>query len=206
MKRGLPTSSLHFGLLADSVRQKNSLSQETLRNHPLINQGGSMMRTSFFIHCLGVFLVLGITGSAIALQSGGVEMGDLETGSVVGQPFKELDVDIEFTAMKVGNKQGWYPPTAVLNLVAQGTGGRAGRPVLLQVTNTLESDYTFLLSADSAFAGPTSLTAKLTLKPGETKFIGIPTSDLTYVTASNVLKYLNPSAKDDFNGQLLILR
>ena len=165
-----------------------------------------MMRTSFFILCLGMFLIFGMTGSAFALQSGGVEMGDLETGSVVGQPFKELDVDMAFTAMKVGNKQGWYPPTAVLNLVAQGTGGRAGRPVLLQVTNNLGSDYTFHLSADSAFAGPTSMTAKLTLKPGETKYIGIPTSDLTYVTANNVLNYTNPSAKDDLSGQLLILR
>lgn len=165
-----------------------------------------MMRTSFFILCLGVFLIFGMTGSAFALQSGGVEIGDLETGSVVGQPFKELDVDMAFTAMKIGSKQGWFPPTAVLSLMAQGTGSRAGRPVLLQVTNTLGSDYTFHLSADSAFAGPTSLTAKLTLKPGETKYIGIPTSDLTYVTANNLLNYTNPSAGNDLGGQLLILR
>lgn len=165
-----------------------------------------MMRTSFFILCLGVSLIFGLTSSTFALQSGGVEIGDLDTGSVVGQPFKELDVDIALTAMKVGSKQGWYPPTAVLNLVAQGTGGRTGRPVLLQVTNTLGSDYTFHLSADSAFAGPTSMTAKVTLKPGETKYIGIPTSDLTYVTANNVLNYTNPSASGDLTGQLLILR
>lgn len=165
-----------------------------------------MMRASFFKVCFGLLLILGMTTSAFALQSGGVEIGDLETGSVVGQPFKELDVDLQLTAMQVGKKQGWYPPTAILNLISQGTGGRAGRPVLIQVTNNLGSDYTFNLSADSAFAGPTSMTAKLTLKPGETKYIGIPTSDLTYVTASNVLNYTNPSANGDLSGQLLILR
>lgn len=165
-----------------------------------------MMRTSFFMLCLGVLLIFGMTGSAFALQSGGVEIGDLETGSVVGQPFKGLDVDIKITAMKVGSKQGWYPPTAILNLISQGTGGRAGRPVLIQVTNQLGGDYTFHLSADSAFAGPTSMTAKLTLKPGETKYIGIPVSDLTYVTASNVLNYTNPGSNGDLSGQLLILR
>ena len=165
-----------------------------------------MMRTSVFIFCLVTLLLFGISGSALALQSGGVEIGDLETGSVVGQGFKELDVDMTFLAMEVGGQKGWYPPTAVLSLISQGTGARAGRPVLLKVTNTLGSDYMFHLSADSAFAGPTSMTAKVTLKPGETKYIGIPVSDLTYVTASNVLVYSNPSANGDLTGQLLILR
>jgi len=165
-----------------------------------------MMRTSFFILCLGVLLILGMTSSAFALQSGGVEIGDLATGSVVGQPFKGLNVDLAFTAMPLGSQKGWYPPTAILNLIAGGTGGRAGRPVLLQVTNKLDSDYTFHLSADSPYAGPTSMTVKLTLKPGETKYIGIPVSDLTYVTANNLLIYSNPSASDDLTGQLLILR
>lgn len=164
------------------------------------------MRMSFFILSLGFFLIVGMTTPVFALQSGGVEIGDLETGSVVGQPFKELDVDLRFIAMKIGSKQGWYPPTAVLNLVPQGTGARSGRPILLEVTNNLGQDYTFFLSADSAFAGPTSLTAKVTLKPGETKYIGIPLSDLTYVTASNVLNYVNPSANNDLGGQLLVLR
>ena len=129
-----------------------------------------------------------------------------ETGSVIGQPFKKLDVDLAFTAMKVGGQNAWYPSTAVLNLVAEGTGGRAGRPVLLKVTNTLSSDYTFDLSADSAFAGPTSMHVKLNVKPGETKYIGIPISDLTYVTANNVLNYHNPADPAGIGGQLLILR
>ncbi len=151
-------------------------------------------------------LLFFMSSPLLALQSGGVEIGDLESGSVIGQPFKALDVDLAFTAMSVGGSNVWYPSTAVLNLVAEGTGGRAGRPVLLKVTNKLSSDYTFNLSADSAFAGPTSMHINLTLKPGETKYIGIPISDLTYVTASNVLEYNNPSDPEGISGQLVILR
>ena len=132
-----------------------------------------------------------------------MEIGDLATGSVVGQSFKALDVDLTFTAMKVGNQNVWYPPTAILDLTNQGTGARAGRPVLLKVTNSLGSAHTFDLSADSAMAGPTSMHVKVTVKPGETKYIGIPMSDLTYVTASSNLQYMNPG---DLQGQLLILR
>ena len=164
------------------------------------------MRTYLFVAVVSLSLLFGGASSALALQSGGVEIGDLASGSVVGQPFKELDVDLAFTAANVAGSNGWYPAVAVLNLINSGTGGRAGRPVLLKVTNGLKSDYTFHLSADSAFAGPTSMTAKVTLKPGETKYIGIPMSDLTYVTASNVLMYSNPKANGDRSGQLLILR
>jgi len=148
------------------------------------------------------------TGSSVAfaLQSGGVEIGDLETGSVVGQSFKELDVDLSFTAMVVGGKKVWYPPTSILNLTAQGTGGRAGRPVLLKVTNSLDSEHGFDLNADSAFAAPTSMHVKITLKPGETKYIGIPTSDLTYVTANGLLNYKCQLHGAHLGGQLLILR
>ena len=164
------------------------------------------MRTKLFVLVVGLSLIFGGTTAVFALQSGGVEIGDLETGSVVGQPFKELDVDLVFTAMSISGKNGWYPPTAVLNLVADGTGGRAGRPILMKVTNTLSSEYMFHLSADSAFAGPTSLNIKMNLKPGETKYVGIPISDLTYVTANDLLVYSNPSANGDLSGQLLILR
>jgi hypothetical protein len=90
--------------------------------------------------------------------------------------------------------------------VTTGTGGRAGRPILLQVTNKLASDYTFHLSADSAMVGPTSLNISLILKPGETKYIGTPMSDLTHVTANNLLIYSNPTDKGGLSGQLLVLR
>jgi len=58
---------------------------------------------------LSLFLIAAGSSVALALQSGGVEYGDLETGSVVGQPFKELDVDLQFFAMKVGGKQYGIP-------------------------------------------------------------------------------------------------
>lgn len=164
------------------------------------------MGTSLIRACFLVLLLVILCTPAFALQSGGVEIGDLETGSVIGQPFKALDVDIALTAMEIGGKNSWYPPTSILSLGREGTGGRSGRPVLLQVTNKLASDYTFHLSADSAMAGPTSLNTTLVLKPGETKYIGIPISDLTYVTANNLLQYTNPSDPKGLGGQLLILR
>lgn len=152
--------------------------------------------------------VLIATGSsvALALQSGGVEFGDLETGSVVGQSFSAMDVDLEFTALDLGGKKAWYPGTQILDLRNQGTGGRAGRPVLLKVTNSLDTEHGFDLSADSAFAAPTSMHIKITLKAGETRYIGIPTSDLTYVTASGNLKYKCQLHPGHLGGQLLILK
>ncbi|MCA9453379.1 MAG: hypothetical protein KC584_12250, partial [Nitrospira sp.] len=74
---------------------------------------------------LSVVFVAVSSSGAFALQSGGVEIGDLETGSVVGQPFTKLDVDLEFTAMEIGGKKVWYPPTSILSLVSSATGGRA---------------------------------------------------------------------------------
>jgi len=91
-----------------------------------------------------------------------------------------MDVDLEFNAVKMSGKTAWYPGTTILDLRNQGTGGRRGQPVLIKVTNDLDTDHGFDLSADSAFAGPTSLHIKITLKAGETKCIGIPMSDLTY--------------------------
>lgn len=155
-----------------------------------------MMLAVFF----GLVLVVSGASMSFALQSGGVEIGDLATGSVVGQPFKELDVDVELFALEnVGGKKVWYPPVSILNLK-----GRAGRPVVLKVTNNASADHGFNLSADSRFAGPTSMNIKLVLKPGETKYIGIPTSDLTYVTAAGSLKYKCHLHAAHLGGTLLI--
>lgn len=150
--------------------------------------------------CVAVLALMG--SSSFALQSGGVEIGDLATGSVVGQSFKELDVDVALNALEnVGGKQVWYPATSILNLR-----GRAGRPVVIRVTNNTAKEHGFHLSADARFAGPTSMNVKLVLKPGETKYIGIPTSDLTYVTAGSVLKYLSHTDSNMVGGQLLVLK
>ena len=155
---------------------------------------------------LSSVLIAAGSSAVFALQSGGVEIGDLETGSVVGQPFNKLDVDLEFTAMEIGGKKVWYPPTSVLSLSREGTGSRGGRPVLIKVTNTLDKEHGFDLSADSAFAAPTSMHIQLVLKPGETQYIGIPISDLTYVTANSLLRYKCQLHSAHLGGQLLILR
>ena len=52
---------------------------------------------------LGLGMVLAGASGSYALQAGGVETGDLETGSVVGQPFKELMVDASFFAVEIGS-------------------------------------------------------------------------------------------------------
>jgi hypothetical protein len=155
---------------------------------------------------LSAVLIAAGSSAAWALQSGGVEIGDLESGSVVGQHFKAMDVDLEFNALEVGGKKVWYPPTAVLNLVSSGTGGRAMSPVLIKVTNNLSKEHGFNLSNVTSGADPWAMNIKLVLKPGETKYIGIPISDLTYVTTSGVLKYSCHLHKAHLGGTLLILK
>jgi len=154
---------------------------------------------------LSAVLIAAGSSAAWALQSGGVEIGDLETGSVVGQPFKKLNVDLEFNALEIGGKKAWYPPTSVLNLVNVGTGARPLSPVLIKVTNNLKTEHGFNLSADSAYAAPTSMNIKIVLKPGETKYIGIPISDLSYVTANSVLKYKCQLHAGHLGGTLVIM-
>ena len=154
---------------------------------------------------LSAVLIVAGSSVAFALQSGGVEIGDLETGSVVGQPFKKLNVDLEFNIMELGGKKVIYPPVQILNLVSGGTGGRALAPVLIKVSNNLDADHGFNLSADSAFAAPTSLNINIVLKPGETKYIGIPISDLSYVTANSILKYKCQLHDAHLGGTLMVI-
>jgi hypothetical protein len=154
---------------------------------------------------LSVVLVAAGSSAAWALQSGGVAYGSLESGNVSGIPFNSLDVDLEFIMMEIGGKKVIYPPTGILNLVTGGTGGRAFRPVLIKVTNNTNADHGFDLSADSPFAAPTSMHVQTVLKPGETKYIGIPISDLTYVTANSILKYKCQLHAGHIGGTLMIL-
>ena len=160
------------------------------------------MRKSMLAVFFGLVFVVSGASASFALQSGGVEIGDLETGSVVGQPFSALDVDVAVVALEnVGGKKVWYPATSILNLR-----GRAGRPVVIKVTNSSSGEHGFNLSADSRFAGPTSMNVRLVLKPGETKYIGIPTSDLTYVTAAGILTYKCHLHAAHIGGKLLIMK
>jgi len=154
---------------------------------------------------LGVFfgLIMVIVGASAALahQAGGVEIGDLETGSVVGQSFKELDVDAELFAIEIGNLKTWYPPTTAIDFKV-----RAGRPVVIKVTNTSSVEHGFLLTAEETQSAPTVLNAQMVLKPGETKYVGIPTSDLFYATAGNILKYRCHLHPAHVGGKLIMLK
>ncbi len=151
------------------------------------------------------FLLVSVVGladcRAFALQAGGVEIGDLETGSVVGQPFKELPVDLEIYAADLGNLKIIYPPTSILDMKTRG-----GRPVVIKVTNKSAVDRGFLMTADGAFEAPTVLRAQLVLKPGETKYIGIPTSDLLYATSGSTFVYSDHLHPSEAGGKLVILR
>jgi hypothetical protein len=132
----------------------------------------------------GLVIMLGMTSAPLAHHAGGVEVGDLETGSVVGQPFKELVVDQELFAIDIGETKVWYPPSVIIDFKA-----RPGRPVVFKVTNRSAAEHGFLMTADESFGAPSVLKAQLVLKPGETKYIGIPTSDLFYATHGVTLVY-----------------
>jgi hypothetical protein len=154
---------------------------------------------------LGVFfgLVLVVAGASVAfaLQAGGVEVGDLETGSVVGQPFKELDVDAQFFAIEIGKMKAWYPPTTIIDFKS-----RPGRPVLLKVTNDSTAEHGFHMTNPVSSETPTNLNVQVVLKPGETKYIGIPTSDLFYATVGNTLIYRCHLHAAHVGGKLLIVK
>ncbi|MEK7300368.1 MAG: hypothetical protein AAB072_04650 [Nitrospirota bacterium] len=153
---------------------------------------------------LSVLFGLGLSvagaSAAFALQAGGVEVGDLETGSVVGQSFKELDVDASFYAIEIGAMKTWYPPTTVIDFKT-----RPGAPVLLKVTNNSTAEHGFQLTAAVNQSAPTVLNTKLVLKPGETKYIGVPTSDLFYA-AGNVLEYRCHLHPAHVGGKLVMLK
>ena len=154
---------------------------------------------------LGVFfgLVMVVAGAsaAFALQAGGVEVGDLETGTVVGQPFKELDVDADLHAVEIGSLKSWYPPVTIIDFK-----NRPGRPVLLKVTNNSTAEHGFQMTNPISADTPTNLKAEIVLKPGETKYIGIPTSDLFYATVGNTLIYRCHLHQAHLGGKLLIIK
>ena len=147
-----------------------------------------------------VMLVAGASG-AYALQAGGVEIGDLDTGSVVGQPFKELVVDAELYAVEIGNMKAWYPPTTVIDFKV-----RPGRPLLIKVTNTTATERGFQMIGTVNAASPFVLKAEVRLKPGETKYIGVPTSDLFNQTQGNTLEYRDQLNPKQPGGKLLMIK
>ena len=149
---------------------------------------------------LGLAMVVAGASAAYALQAGGVEVGSLETGSVVGQPFKELTVDASFHAIEIGDTKTWYPPMTVIDFKT-----RPGSPVLLKVTNKATAEHGFELTSAANQSGPFVLNIKVVLKPGETQYIGVPTSDLFY-GAGSVLDYRCHLHAGHVGGKLLMLK
>lgn len=150
---------------------------------------------------MGVLGVLASGTSALALQAGGVEVGDLETGSVVGQPFKELVVDAELYAVEIGNMKAWYPPVTVIDFKV-----RPGRPVVLKVTNNSTAEHGFQMTNAANSGSPFVMKAEVVLKPGETKYIGVPTSDMFYATQGNTLTYRCHLHPAHVGGKILMIK
>ncbi|MEK6671752.1 MAG: hypothetical protein AABY48_07915 [Nitrospirota bacterium] len=149
----------------------------------------------------GLMVVVTGTSTALALQAGGVEIGDLETGSVVGQSFKELDVDASLFAVEIGDMKTWYPPVTIIDFKV-----RPGRPVLLKVTNKSTADHGFEMTDATNSGAPTVMKAQVVLKPGETKYIGIPTSDMFYATQGNTLTYRCHLHPGHVGGKILMIK
>ena len=149
----------------------------------------------------GLMVVVTGTSTALASQAGGVEMGDLETGSVVGQSFKELDIDASLFAVEIGDLKVWYPPVTIIDFKV-----RPGRPVLLKVTNKATVDHGFEMTDATNSGAPTVMKAQVVLKPGETKYIGIPTSDMFYATQGNTLTYRCHLHPGHVGGKILMIK
>ena len=147
-----------------------------------------------------VMLMAGASG-VYALQPGGVEIGDLDTGSVVGQPFKELLVDAELYAVEIGSLKAWYPPVTVIDFKV-----RPGRPVVLKVTNSSSSDHGFQMTDPVNAASPFVMKAEVVLKPGETKYIGVPTSDMFNATQGNTLSYRCHLHPAHVGGKIIMIK
>ena len=158
---------------------------------------GKMLLSFFF----GLAVMVAGASTSFALQAGGVEIGDLETGSVVGQPFKGLEVDAEIFSMEIGNTKVWYPPMTIIDFKA-----RPGRPLVLKVTNSSSAEHGFLMTADVDQGAPTVLKAQLILKPGESKYIGIPQSDLVYAIQGSTLVYKCHLHPAHIGGKLFMIR
>jgi hypothetical protein len=76
---------------------------------------------------------------------------------------------------------------------------------LLKVTNNSAGERGFQMTDATNAGSPFVLKAQVVLKPGETKYIGIPTSDLLYAAGSTFVyrDQLNPK---DAGGKLMLMK
>lgn len=62
------------------------------------------------------------------------------------------------------------------------------------------------MTADGTQAAPTVLKAQVVLKPGESKYVGVPLSDLLYATNGNTLAYRDHLNPKDPGGRLILIK
>ena len=79
---------------------------------------------------------------------------------------------------------------------------RYGRQRLNQST----ADHGFEMTDATNAGAPTVMKAQVVLKPGETKYIGIPTSDMFYATQGNTLTYRCHLHPGHVGGKILMLK
>jgi len=141
--------------------------------------------------------------SGVVLDPGGILDG---TESVIGPAIEGPEPNFTLTALCVGGQKAWYPPILVLDLRNQTGGDSAGQPILIKIKNTLPLSQGFEILANSPFGGPTSMNVKLVVNSGETKFISIATSSLTFVTNGNGFSFRSHMDNHMQGGELLLLR
>ena len=103
--------------------------------------------------------------------------------------------------VEIGNMKAWYPPVTVIDFKV-----RPGRPVVLKVTNNSSSEHGFQMTDPVNAASPFVMKAEVVLKPGETKYIGVPTSDMFNATQGNTLTYRCHLHPAHVGGKLVMIK
>lgn len=67
-------------------------------------------------------------------------------------------------------------------------------------------DREFLMTVPDASSVPTALKAELVLKPGESRFIGVPLSDLLYATSGSTFMYKDQLHAKEPGSTLLLIK
>ena len=104
-------------------------------------------------------------------------------------------------AVEIGNMKAWYPPVTVIDFKV-----RPGRPVVLKVTNNSTAEHGFQMTDADQCRLTVCDEGQVVLKPGETKYIGVPTSDMFYATQGIRLTYRCHLHPAHVGGKILMLK
>lgn len=162
------------------------------------------MRSKIFPAFVGIITAGVISGASYAYseQVSGIEVAGSDAASIVGQPFAAIETDAEIHLVDAGGgKTLWYPPNTIVDIK-----DRKQLPVILKVTNNSSSTHNFFLSEDPRFSAPAAFKVSLELKPGETKFIGIPPGDITHLTSGSALTFKSDLESGQIDGQLTFVQ